>query len=372
MGKRTLRLGSIYRRHGSQNWWVKYYIKGNPKPIRLSTGTDNFEEAQNFLVRKQSEKAVCLANLSAERVRMSDLFELLKQDYKANRRKSLYDLECKIESRLNPAFGKIPAKHFGTVHIRRYIVQRQSERAANASINRELAVVRRALHLGKESEPPLVYRVPKFAMLEEDNIREGTLSHDKYVALRDCLPVHLRVLFVVAYHVGCRKTELLKVLREHVDWKGQRIHMPGRNTKNKRAKYLPIYGDMKPYLEMWEAQTANEHPKCPFLFHCDGVPIESFRKAWDSACKRAGVTGLLFHDLRRTALTNMEHAGIPRSVAMAISGHLTESAYKRYLISNPKAIALAAEIMQEFLYGTPKIDQRAQSAGTVAPEKKIN
>ena len=82
------------------------------------------------------------------------------------------------------------------------------------------------------------------------------------------------------------------------------------------------------------------------MFHRDGQPIQSYRAAWEGACKRASVekrdgvevvvhpqlVGRLVHDLRRTAVRNVERAGVPRSVAMKLTGHKTESVYRRHAI----------------------------------------
>jgi integrase len=73
-----------------------------------------------------------------------------------------------------------------------------------------------------------------------------------------------------------------------------------------------------------------------------GTPRGDFRKAWATACKAAGVAGRTRHDLRRTAVRAMEQRGVPRSVAMKLTGHKTESVYKRYAIVSPGDLQQAA------------------------------
>ena len=69
-----------------------------------------------------------------------------------------------------------------------------------------------------------------------------------------------------------------------------------------------------------------------YVFHYNGAPIASFRKAWKSACTFANVPGRLFHDLRRCAARNLLAAGVPQAVAMKITGHKTDSMFRRYAI----------------------------------------
>jgi integrase len=85
----------------------------------------------------------------------------------------------------------------------------------------------------------------------------------------------------------------------------------------------------------WKARTVTQLGGtilADLVFHRDGRPVGSFRKAWASACKAAGVAGLLVHDLRRSAVRNFERAGVSQAVAMKITGHKTASVYRRYRI----------------------------------------
>jgi integrase len=60
-------------------------------------------------------------------------------------------------------------------------------------------------------------------------------------------------------------------------------------------------------------------------------------EAWEGACKRAGFEGWLFHDLRRTAVRNLERADVSRSVAMSLTGHKTEAVYRCYVVADKRA-----------------------------------
>jgi integrase len=58
--------------------------------------------------------------------------------------------------------------------------------------------------------------------------------------------------------------------------------------------------------------------------------------------------GLIFHDLRRTFVTDAEHAGAPRHEVMQLSGHKTESVYKRYAIGAREQRRAAVAQIEEY------------------------
>lgn len=74
-----------------------------------------------------------------------------------------------------------------------------------------------------------------------------------------------------------------------------------------------------------------------------GTQRKGMRKRWLTAVVKAGVPGRIPHDFRRTAVRNLERRGVARSVAMKITGHKTESVYRRYAIVSDADLREATE-----------------------------
>ena len=129
----------------------------------------------------------------------------------------------------------------------------------------------------------------------------------------------------MAYYTGMRLGKILNLRWRNINFLEAEARLDPGTTKNDAARTIPLAGELLGMLKM-ERQ---KHQHGDFVFTRDGRPVKIFRKAWTSACKRAGLAGLLFHDLRRTGLRNLVRAGVPERVATAISGHKTRSVFER-------------------------------------------
>lgn len=109
------------------------------------------------------------------------------------------------------------------------------------------------------------------------------------------------------------------------------------HSKNGEPRVLPLSPMLGAIIERrWQARQLpvpdGTLSVCEFVFHRRGRPVGDFRKVWGRACHAVGLSTLIFHDLRRSAIRNMEKAGVSQAVPMKASGHLTASVYRRYRI----------------------------------------
>ena len=100
------------------------------------------------------------------------------------------------------------------------------------------------------------------------------------------------------------------------------------------------------YVSEWERANGS---LCPAVFHWKGRPIQKLRRSWRNACRRAGMPGRLLHDFRRTAVRNLIRAGVQQAIAMKITGHKTDSIFRRYLIVDEELLAQATGAVAQYL-----------------------
>jgi integrase len=260
--------------------------------------------------------------------------------------------------------------------VTHYIEKRLAAEAKPATINRELAVLRRAYNLGRRNRRILADHQPYIQMLKENNVRKGFVEPAQYEALVRELSkdgLWLRTLFECAYTWGFRKGELVisdgkgGLTVGQIDFSERLVRLEVGETKNQDGREVPMTNTIYELLKvLCEGKKSGD-----FVFTRDGKPVQSFRKTWRSAVKRAGLPNLLFHDLRRSAVRVMVRSGLNENVAMSISGHRTRSTFERYNIVSKKDKVEAMAKREQYLANVNKtsdVPVHAQSAHN--PDRK--
>jgi len=375
------RLGSIYQRKkrladGSvielQTWWVKYSKNG--QIFRESSGGDKYADAERLLRKRTAEIfGGAFAGPQADRIKVGELLDDLLLDYQVNGKAYRDFAEPIVRVQLRPVFGSMRATELDTPAVQRYMADRRKQGAANATINRACALLKRAFNLGRMQTPPKVGRVPYIPHLKEDNVRKGFLEYPEFVALRQALPEEIRPVITFAYYTGCRKGEILSLQWTQVDLGARVVRLEAGTTKNDDARLLPLTPELYEVLAMQKAICERRYPDCSWVFSRCGKPILDFRGAWEIACGAAelvddeGKPTKLFHDLRRTGVRNLIRAGVPERVAMMISGHKSRSVFDRYNIVSERDLQDAARRLGLFIDETKAAHEKhkTESLGTL-------
>lgn len=333
-------MGYLYRR--GRIWWAKYYVNGAPR--RESTGTEKQEEARRFL--KLREGAVGKGAPVAprlDRILYDEAAQDLRGHYRTTGARDLGEAEFRLKH-LDSFFAGRRIATIGPADARAYVAQRQREKASNGTINRELAVLNRMRRLAYENGKLL--RLPIIRRLQESGPRQGFFGEVEFLALHEALPIYLRPLAAFAYTTGWRREEVRGLTWSQVDLQAGTVRLEPGTTKNQEGRTVVLPEPLRALVaEQWGRAVAivrKENPEAtprevaeriiPSVFHRKGNPIRSFRRAWKSACKKAGQPGRIPHDFRRTAVRNIVRRGIPERVAMTLTGHKTRSVFERYNI----------------------------------------
>lgn len=364
--------GSLFRKLPSKKWTIQFFRNG--KRVREATGSTDYDFAKKLLRQRLHEidRNEYLVR-HGKPARVKDLFADMQGHKLANKKGRKRELPGRWKH-LEPAFGSMVAAEVTTDDIWRYIRHRQEKQnAANATINRELATLKRMFRLGFQSTPPKVSRVPHIPMLKENNVRRGFVERAAFDTLTsNASKLWLRLFLELGYSYGWREGELLSLRVHQVNFAERTIRLDPGTTKNDDGREVAMTQKVFELLrEACKEKSADEY----VLTRRAGKAVKDFRNDWQNLCVSAGLgrfecrdcgatlsrkeqckcgskkrvkyCGLIPHDLRRSAAKAARRAGIPESVVMAMGGWKTASVFRRYAIVSSADQRAAAEMLEQ-------------------------
>jgi len=307
---------------------------------------------------------------AGERATVADLLDRKWESYVEEKRATAANL-----SQINRAkadFGAKMADALSEEDFARYVESRRKKGARPATINRITDLVRSAYRLAG-------LPVPKAKHLsEKDNVRRGFFAPAEFAAVEAHLVDWLRDFAQFAHLTGWRAGSISELRWDAVDLDEGEIDLPGEFTKNGEPLKLPIDDELAELLARRKAarrvKTATSAGGSEFVFHRDGKKItqSAYQRPWIRACVLAGqgtltcrecgeksarwyccgkttkYSGKLLHDFRRTAARDLIRSGTPQSVAMKVTGHKTDSMFRRYNITDTDDIRKALRGLRSY------------------------
>ncbi len=347
---------AIERRHQGP-WWIKYQLNGRPQCV--SAGTDKKKVAEDLLKLRESDVVKGIP-MSAEvnRVTFDEAADDLIHDYQTNHRRSLRVLELRLNKHLRPVFTTRRLMSITTMDVRAYAATRQEAGATNATINRDLIILKRMCMLAMQAGTLMVR--PYIPLLKEANVRKGFFEREQCERVKTHLPSYMRGIAAFAFITGWRTpSEILPLEWRHVDMKAGEVRLDAGTTKNGEARTFPLTRDLRRVLDdqlhitddlTRERGIITRFVFCYILGEKAGQRIteSGYNKQWRKARVAAGCPGRIPHDFRRTAVRNLVRAGVPERVAMALTGHKTRAIFERYNITSPNDLHEAARRLDAY------------------------
>lgn len=303
--------------------------------------------------------------LKIRSITLRDFAAIFMLKYSIPHKKSSRTDQGFFDNHLVPYFGDLALTEITPEHVSDFVVQKRKEGAKGSTINKQLQVLSRmftvARKFGYETSENPVDRQLHFSD-ESRYRRDRVLSHDEEMRLMQKAAAHIRLIIQCALLQGLRLQEILTLRISDLDLHLGTINIRPENNKTGKLDTIPIRNEMK---AEFERLIVENNGRSPFVFNYEDPgtgayrAVTTIRRSFREACRRAGIEGLQFRDLRRTCSTRLHEAGVD---PLLISRLLRHSSMK---ISTEVYIQSSLKLMKKAL---AEVDTNASKG----PDHRIN
>lgn len=291
-------------------WWTYVYRDG----IRhqQSTGTGNRRKAEQI-------EAKFKGDLNDEQFQIVKAdpnltFSELAAQFIASgsvRPHHLYHLKF-----LLPHFAEFPVLRLTKSHAEEFRRSRHrgNPKIKDATINRDLSVLRRVLYWALDEQIIPANPLARLKMARERRTRRQVLSVAEEQSLLSAAKDHLYGMTLMALDSGMRRGEVTGERWEDIDFSQKVLYVTRSKTPEGESREIPLTGRLYEYLN---GRRRSEG----FVIDFRDNPVRIVKRSWKTALRNAGVRHIRFHDLRHTFNTRLMEAGVLQEVRMELMGH---------------------------------------------------
>lgn len=304
-------MATIYKNKGKWGAWIR---RSFHKPIHKSFISK--QDAQRWV--RETERLIEVGQFvdlsEANKTTLKALLERYESEVSSKKRSTVDKYLIKNIMR-HEIVSKVLA-HVSTTDVAKFRDARL-QTVTGSSVNRELSILSDCIKRAINEWGCYIRENPVKPNLrcKENNRRNRRLESGEYEKLMGSCKSNRAFWCPVidfAIHTGMRRGELLNITWDMVQWDRQFIKLPAIITKTNRDRNVP--------LQPHAMNILNSIPRS-LNGRIFPIGIKNFERSWRAICKRASVTGLRFHDLKREAVSRLFEKGLSVSEVQTFVGN---------------------------------------------------
>ena len=318
----------MYLRKRNDKWQCLVRVKGIAKAQSFLSKADarkwgNKQEAQIRLGTYSDDSK--LTNL-----RLRDLLKLyFDKAVKVSRRPKLLKYEVDLLCRF--PISSYTLTTLTAVKLANFRDERLKDGRSTTTVGKYLKLISRAIVIGQKELGISIANNP-VDLVEKPRPnppRDRTLNKTELQNLLHVCSGQLRNIIEVAYFTLCRRSEILRLNYNDIDWVNSTAII--RETKNGVPRRIGLAPRVLEILKSLPRSISGN------FFNI--TSISSFEKSFRSAVKRSGIKDFRFHDLRHCGATHLVESGWSTMELMQQGGWSSQQMAKRYSNISPTHLA---------------------------------
>jgi excisionase family DNA binding protein len=348
--------GAVYIRKtksGIARYYADYRDQHGKRTQKLINNAKCWQEAQDWLKNAVLRELYdeCGIQEKKEPVTLKEFVGMFIENYSKPNKKIWKD----DQYRLNKAarfFGKSTSlDKLSSLDIEKFKAARLQDGVTPSTINTYLKVLKCMFNVAITWGYTQANPVCKVRMYSEAEARrDRVLTPEEEERLLKVSPKVLRSIILVALNTGMRRGEILQLKWEDIDLENRSFSV--KKTKSGKPRTIPINSRL--LVELLKVKRENPHSSFVFTSPKTGGPFKTIRKCFESACKKAEIQKLRFHDLRRTFGSRLALAGVDLNRIKELLGHASIKTTEIYLHADSKDMREAVEVLCQDLQKTGK------------------